>query len=317
MVMEKKILKTKCLILGSGPAGCSAAIYAARGNLSPIMLQGSQPGGQLTTTTDVENYPGFKAIQGFDLMLNMQDHAKACGTEIIEDTITSVDLSKRPFLLEGYSNSYEAETLIIATGANAKWLGLESETFFKGHGVSGCATCDGFFFKNKVVAVIGGGNTAITEADYLTNHASKVYVIHRRDTFRAEEVLIDRVKRNPKIEFILNSNVIEVLGKTEGLKRFVTGVKIKDNSNKIYDLNLDGLFVAIGHKPNTDIFKDFLNLDSEGYIITVEKGSTKTNIEGVFAAGDVQDKIYRQAITSAGTGCMAAIDAQEFLNSLN
>ncbi len=310
-----KIHKTKCLILGSGPAGCSAAIYASRANLEPILLHGPQAGGQLTITTEVENYPGFISVQGGELMENMHKHAETYGAKVVQDLILEADLRKRPFILKGEGTIYEADSLIISTGASAKWLGLESEKFYQGQGVSGCATCDAFFFKNKIVAVVGGGNTALTEAEHLTHHASKVYLIHRREEFRAEKIMIDRIKKNSKIELILNSEVKEILGKQEGFKKFVTGIKIEDTKNKKESLlELNGIFIAIGHKPNTDLFKDQLKMDNEGYILTEGK-STKTNVEGVFAAGDVQDKIYRQAITSAGTGCMAALDAQNFLNS--
>lgn len=308
-------IKTKMLILGSGPAGCTAAIYAARANIKPILVQGMQPGGQLTITTDVENYPGFAdVIQGPWLMEQMTEQAKKVGTEIITDFITKVDLSNRPFVLEGMSgDKYIAETLVICTGAEAKWLGIETEKKFQGFGVSGCATCDGFFFKGKEVLVVGGGNTAVEEAIYLTNHASKVTVIHRRDSFRAEKILQERLFKNPKINVVWDSALEEVIG-TEKPKS-VTGAIIKNlKTGEKTQLNAEGIFIAIGHKPNTDMFKGALDIDEEGYIITV-KGSTKTNIEGVYAAGDVQDKIYRQAVTAAGTGCMAALEAEKFLSS--
>jgi len=308
-------IKTKMLILGSGPAGCTAAIYAARANIKPILVQGMQPGGQLTITTDVENYPGFAdVIQGPWLMEQMTEQAKKVGTEIITDFITKVDLSKRPFVLEGMSgDKYIAETLVICTGAEAKWLGIETEKKFQGFGVSGCATCDGFFFKEKEVLVVGGGNTAVEEAIYLTNHASKVTVIHRRDSFRAEKILQDRLFKNPKINVVWDSALEEVIG-TEKPKS-VTGAIIKNlKTGEKTELNAEGIFIAIGHKPNTDLFKGALDIDEEGYIVTV-KGSTKTNIEGVYAAGDVQDKIYRQAVTAAGTGCMAALEVEKFLSS--
>lgn len=307
--------RTKVLIIGSGPAGNSAAIYTARANLKPIMVRGIQPGGQLTITTDVENYPGFaETIQGPWLMEQMEAQSTHVGTNIIDDHIKSVDFSKRPFTAVGESgDSYIADTVIIATGAQAKWLGLETEKAFQGFGVSGCATCDGFFFRNKPVAVVGGGNTAVEEALYLTNHASKVYLVHRRDTLRAEKILQERLLAHPKVEMIWNHELAEVLG-TENPKS-VTGIRLKntvDGSEKT--LELEGVFIAIGHKPNTDMFKGQLNMDSEGYIIT-EKGTVNTNIPGVFAAGDVQDKTYRQAVTAAGTGCMAALDANRFLEA--
>ena len=306
--------KTKVIILGSGPAGLSAAIYAARANLKPILINGAQPGGQLTITTDVENYPGFAdPIQGPWLMEQMTKQAENVGTKIIFDHIKQVDLSKKPYSLIGESDDkYEADAVIIATGAQAKWLGLDSETKFQGFGVSGCATCDGFFFKNKEVIVIGGGNTAVEEALYLTNHASKVYLVHRRDSLRAEKILQDRLLKNEKIEPIWNHQLKEVLG--DDNPKNVTGVILEntqDGSKK--QMKIDGVFVAIGHKPNTGLFKDSgIEMDDEGYIIT-KSDSTKTSLEGVFACGDVQDKIYRQAITAAGTGCMAALEVEKLL----
>jgi thioredoxin reductase (NADPH) len=306
--------KTKVAIIGSGPAGYSAAIYAARANLNPIMINGNQPGGQLTITTEVENYPGFaEAIQGPWLMEQMEAQAKHVGTKIIYDHIETVDFSKRPFVLIAESGDiFEADAVIIATGAQAKWLGLESEKKFQGYGVSGCATCDGFFFKNKEVAVVGGGNSAVEEALFLTNHASKVYVIHRRDKFKAEKILQDRLFKNPKIEVIWNYALEEILGNEN--PKFVTHAKLKNTqNNEIKELKVDGIFIAIGHKPNSDIFKETgLEIDSEGYLIT-KAGTATTNIKGVFAAGDIQDKIYRQAITAAGTGCMAALEVEKFL----
>ena len=306
--------RTKILILGSGPAGCSAAIYAARANLNPLMVCGIQPGGQLTITTDVENYPGFAdVIQGPWLMDQMTEQAKKVGTEIITDYIVSTDLSKRPFTLKGASgDEYITDCLVICTGAEAKWLGLESEKKFQGFGVSGCATCDGFFFKQKEVAVIGGGNTAVEEAIYLTKHASKVTIIHRRDNFRAEKLLQQKLFSNPKIKVLWNSTLEEVHG-TENPKS-VNSITLSNTlTSEKEKLAVDGVFIAIGHKPNTDLFKHVLDMDDEGYIQTV-KGTTKTNIEGVYAAGDVQDKIYRQAVTAAGTGCMAALEAEKFLS---
>ena len=290
--------KAKLLIIGSGPAGATAAIYAARANLSPIMVCGMQPGGQLTITTDVENYPGFeKAIQGPWLMEQMEKQAKNVGTEIINDTIEFVDI---------------ADSIIIATGAQAKWLGLDSEKEYHGFGVSGCATCDGFFFKNQKIIVIGGGNSAVEEALYLTNHASHVMLVHRRDSLRCEKILQDRLFKNPKIEVLWNHHLNEVLGNKQ--PKTVTGALLQNSiTGEKKEINIDGIFIAIGHKPNTKLFLGSINMDEEGYIIT-KPGSTKTNIEGVFAAGDVQDKIYRQAITAAGTGCMAALEAEKFLS---
>jgi len=309
----KKIKESKLVIIGSGPAGCTAAIYAARSNLSPLLIHGLQPGGHMTITNDVENFPGFiDKVAGPWLMTQMEEQAKKYGTEVINDVIVKVDFSKNPFKLMGESGvEYRAKALIVSTGASAKWLGIESEKKFQGFGVSGCATCDGFFFKNKIVAVIGGGNSAVEEALYLTHHASKVYLIHRRDKLRAEKIQQQRLFAHPKIETIWNSEVKEILG--DDNPPSVTGIEIINNvTNKKSKIKLDGVFVAIGHKPNTDVFKDFLAIDDDGYIITEAK-STKTNIDGVFACGDVQDKIYRQAVTSAGSGCMAAIDALKFI----
>lgn len=308
--------KTKVLIIGSGPAGLSAAIYAARASLEPVLVQGLQPGGQLTITTEVENYPGFaEIIQGPWLMEQMTKQAEKVGTKILYDYIENVDFSSRPFIaISGSGNIYEAESVIICTGAEAKWLGLPSEQFFQGYGVSGCATCDGFFFKNKEVIVIGGGNTAVEEALYLTLHASKVTLIHRRDTLRAEKILQDRLFKNSKINVIWDHEVKEIIG-TESPKS-VTAVKIKNiNNESITEIKCDGVFIAIGHKPNTNLFLNQVEMDNEGYIITTPN-STKTNIAGIFAAGDVQDKIYRQAITAAGTGCMAALEAIKFLEGI-
>jgi thioredoxin reductase (NADPH) len=305
--------KSKILILGSGPAGLTAAIYAARANLQPILVAGLQPGGQMTITTDVENYPGFsQVIQGPWLMEEMQKQAEHVGTRFFYDTITAIDLSTRPFVAKGDSgDTYVGDTVIVATGAQARWLGLPSEQHFKGFGVSACATCDGFFFRGKSVAVVGGGNTAVEEAIYLTNHASKVTVIHRRDTFRAEKIMQDRLFANPKIEVIWDSVVEEVQGKDNPPE--ITGLVLRNvKTGAIGKLPVEGLFVAIGHTPNTALFKDQLDTDGEGYLIT-KPDSTATNIPGVFAAGDVQDKIFRQAVTAAGTGCMAAIEAEKFL----
>jgi len=305
---------TKVLILGSGPAGYTAAIYAARAMLKPILVYGSQPGGQLSTTTEVENYPGYsKVIQGPWLMDEMKGQAEAVGTEMIQDHISKVDLSKKPFIATGDSGQiYTADSFIISTGAQARWLNLKSEQEFKGFGVSSCATCDGFFFKEQVVAVVGGGNAAVEEAIFLTKFASKVKLIHRRNELRAEKLLQEKLKANQKIEIIWDSAVEEVLGTSE--PKGVNAIKIKNlKTNDITELKVDGLFIAIGHDPATALFKDQLNTDKEGYLIT-KPDSTKTNIPGVFAAGDVKDKIFRQAVTAAGMGCMAALEAEKFLS---
>jgi len=310
------MIKTKVLIIGSGPAGLTAAIYAARAALDPILIHGIQPGGQLTITTDVENYPGFaKPIQGPWLMQEMEAQAEHVGAKLVHDYVEKVELDKTPF--KAFTSSgdvYEADSIIICTGAEAKWLGLKSEQEFQGFGVSGCATCDGFFFKNKEVIVVGGGNTAVEEALFLTSHASKVYLVHRREELRAEKILQDRLFSNKKIELVWNHELDEVIGTKD--PKSVTGVRLKDvNSGKIKEIACEGVFIAIGHKPNTDMFKGYMNIDNEGYIITLPN-STKTSINGVFAAGDVQDKIYRQAVTAAGTGCMAALEADKYLRGL-
>jgi thioredoxin reductase (NADPH) len=299
--------------MGAGSAGLTAAIYAARATLRPIVLQGLQPGGQLTITTDVENYPGFaQVIQGPWLMEQMAKQAEHCGAELAFDVITEVDLSARPFRLRADSGDlYTADTLVIATGAQARWLGLDSERRFSGAGVSACATCDGFFFRNRPVAIVGGGNTAVEEALYLAQMCQKVTLIHRRDTLRAEKVMQKRLFEHPRIEVLWNHAVDEVLG-TEAPKA-VTGVRVKNvRSGATKELAVDGLFVAIGHDPATGLFRGQLDMDLEGYILT-RPGSTQTSVPGVFAAGDVQDKIYRQAVTAAGSGCMAALDADKFL----
>ena len=304
---------SKVLIIGSGPAGYTAAIYAARANLKPLIVAGIQPGGQMTITTDVENYPGFEeVIQGPWLMEQMQKQAEAVGTHIIYDMINDVDFDQDTFQMTGdMGDTYSGETVIIATGAQARWLGLESEQKFQGFGVSACATCDGFFFKDQNVAVVGGGNTAVEEALYLTNHAAKVTVIHRRDSFRAEKILQERLLQNEKIEVIWDSVVDEVLGGGDPLQ--VTGARIKNvKSEQKMDIDLQGVFIAIGHDPATGVFKNKIDMDDEGYILT-KPDSTVTSIPGIFAAGDVKDKTYRQAVTAAGMGCMAALEAEKFL----
>ena len=304
---------TRMLILGSGPAGLSAAIYGARAGLAPIVVQGIQPGGQLMTTTDVENYPGFReVIQGPWLMGEMQAQAEHVGAQMLYDTIVEVDLTSRPFKLIGDGGTvYLGDTLVIATGAQAKWLGLDSEEAMKGKGASACATCDGFFYRGKKVAVIGCGNTAVEEALYLTNHSPDVTLIHRRDTLRAEKILQERLFANPKIKTLWNKEVVEFVGggDPEGL----VALKLKETvTGEISEIDVEGGFVAIGHHPATELFRGHLALDADGYI-EVEPGTPKTNIPGVFACGDVMDKTYRQAITAAGTGCMAALDAERFL----
>jgi len=304
---------SKVLIVGSGPAGYTAAIYAARANLKPMLVMGMEPGGQLGITTDVENYPGFaEVIQGPWLMEQMKAQAEHVGTELIHDLIVDVDLTKRPFVCKGDGGDlYVGDTLIICTGAQARWLGLPSEQKFQGFGVSACATCDGFFFRGKAVAVIGGGNTAVEEALYLTNHATKVTLVHRRDALRAEKILQDRLFRNPKIQVIWDSVVDEILG-TEN-PAGVTGLRLKDvKTGGTSDIAVDGVFIAIGHDPATRLFRGKLRMDNEGYLITAPD-STRTEIPGVFAAGDVKDKVFRQAVTAAGLGCMAALEAQRFL----
>jgi thioredoxin reductase (NADPH) len=306
-------ISTRLAVLGSGPAGYTAAIYAARAGLQPILIQGITPGGQLTTTTDVENYPGFReVIQGPWLMEEMQAQAEHVGTKVVWDHIASVDFSRRPFVLTGDSGTqYHADAVVIATGAQAKYLGLPSEEHMKGRGVSACATCDGFFYRGKKVAVIGGGNTAVEEALYLTNHSHDVTLIHRRDSLRAEKILQDRLFAHPNINILWDSEVAEFVG--GGDPEALIGLDIKSKlTGEVTRLEVDGAFVAIGHKPATELFVGQIDLDSDGYI-KVAPGTTKTNIEGVFACGDVMDKIYRQAVTAAGTGCMAALDAEKYL----
>ncbi|MBL8574370.1 MAG: thioredoxin-disulfide reductase [Hyphomicrobiaceae bacterium] len=304
----------KVVIIGSGPAGYTAAIYAARAMLEPVLISGLQPGGQLTITTDVENYPGFaEPIQGPWLMDQMRAQAEHVGTRLITDMVTSVDLSRRPFRLECDSGDvYIAETVIVATGAQAKWLGIESEARFRGFGVSACATCDGFFYRGKHVAVIGGGNSAVEEALYLTNHAAKVTLIHRRDSLRSEKILQTRLFEHPKIEVIWNHEVTEILG-NDGFPPAVSGVRLRNTrDNSTQDVAIDGLFVAIGHQPATELIKDQLKLKPTGYVWTAPH-STATSVEGVFAAGDVADEVFRQAVTAAGMGCMAALEVERFL----
>ena len=302
--------KIKCLIIGGGPAGYAAAIYASRASLSPVLYEGMEPGGQLTTTTNVENYPGFKdGIDANSLMDAMRAQAQRFGADIRRGAVTSADLSARPFHLTVDGDvELEAESVIIATGANARYLGLPSETKFKGMGVSACATCDGFFYRKKDVAVVGGGDTACEEASYLSNLCNKVYMIVRRDVFRASSAMQERVKNTSNIEILWNCNTREVLGDASG----VTGVRLIGKDGKVFDIKVDGFFLAIGHHPNSELFSKWINVDENGYILTEGK-SSKTNVEGVFAAGDVQDPRYRQAITAAGSGCSAALDVEKFL----
>jgi thioredoxin reductase (NADPH) len=305
--------RSKVLIIGAGPAGYTAAIYAARANLQPILVTGMQPGGQLTITTDVENYPGFAdVIQGPWLMEQMQQQAEHVGTRILLDEVTKLDLGRRPFVATGDSGDlYIGDTVILCTGAQARWLGLPSEEALRGFGVSACATCDGFFFRDKEVIVVGGGNTAVEEAIYLTNHASRVTLVHRRDQLRAEKILQDRLFRNPKIDVVWDSVLEEILGLPEPPQ--VTGVKLRNlRTGAVTERPVDGVFIAIGHTPVTGLVAGQLPLDSEGYILTVPD-STATSIPGVYAAGDVRDKVYRQAVTAAGMGCIAALEAEKFL----
>jgi thioredoxin reductase (NADPH) len=314
--MTKKPHHSRAIILGSGPAGYTAAIYAARAMLAPTLIQGSQPGGQLTITTDVENYPGFaETIQGPWLMEQMQAQAEHVGTHIVMDHINKVDLRARPIRLEGDSgDTYTCDALIICTGAQARWLGLHSEDFFKGHGVSACATCDGFFYKGKEVIVVGGGNTAVEEALFLTNFANRVTLIHRRDTLRSEKILQERLLKNPKIDVVWDTVVEDIVGTTS--PKSVTGIKLRNlKTGKSTERTADGIFVAIGHAPATELFKGQLEMTSSGYLITAPD-STATSIPGVFAAGDVKDEVFRQAVTAAGMGCMAALEAERYLTAI-
>lgn len=304
---------SKVLIIGSGPAGYTAAIYAARANLKPMLVAGLQPGGQMTITTDVENYPGFAdVIQGPWLMEQMQKQAEHVGTRMISDLVVDVDFTKRPFRATGDGgDTYSGDAVVIATGAQARWLGLESEQTFQGFGVSACATCDGFFFRDQEVCIVGGGNTAVEEAIYLTHHASKVTLIHRRDTLRAEKIMQDRLFKNPKVTAVWDSVLEEVLGDSDPLG--VTGVRVRNvKTGAVREIPCQGLFVAIGHDPATAVFKGKVEMDAEGYILTAPD-STATNVPGVFAAGDVKDKIFRQAVTAAGMGCMAALEVEKYL----
>jgi thioredoxin reductase (NADPH) len=303
---------TKVLIIGSGPAGYTAGVYASRAMLEPVLVQGMEPGGQLTTTTEVENWPSFVEVQGPELMVKMEEHARAMGCEIIGDMIVDLDLSERPFKAKGDSGTlYTADAVILCTGARAKWLGLESEEAFKGFGVSACATCDGFFYRGQEIVVVGGGNTAVEEALFLTNFASKVTLIHRRDELRAEKILQERLFKNEKIETLWFHELEEVVG--DDTPKGVTGVKVKHvETGEISEISAAGVFIAIGHAPASELVKDQLELHNGGYV-KVEPGTTKTSIPGVFAAGDLTDHVYRQAVTSAGMGCMAALDAEKFI----
>ena len=308
----------KIIIIGSGPAGLTAAIYTARANLNPLVFEGMQPGGQLTITTEVENYPGFpEGVMGPDLMEYFRKQAQRFNAVTLYQDVTRIDISKKPFVVYSNDREYYADALILATGASARWLGLPSEKEYMGHGVSGCATCDGFFFKGLEVVVVGGGDTAMEEATFLTKFATKVTIIHRRDQLRASKIMQERTMKNPKISFLWNSEVIEILGREDQGKKLVTGIKVKNvKSGEVSVFRTDGYFVGIGHQPNTKIFEGKIELNSNGYVI-VKPGSTLTNIPGVFAAGDVADPVYRQAVSAAGSGCMAAMDAERYLESIH
>lgn len=304
----------KVIVIGSGPAGLTAALYTSRANLNPVVFEGMQPGGQLTITTEIENFPGFEhGIQGPELMDIMRKQVQRFGAQCFFKNVTEVDFSKRPFTIKAENETFTADSVIISTGASAKLLNIESEKKFMGYGVSACATCDGFFFKGLKVLVVGGGDTAFEEASYLTKFASEVTLIHRRSEFRASKIMIERAQKNPKVKFITNAVIKEILGKEENGRKSVTGALLQNTKDgSIWEIPADGIFMAIGHQPNTSLFKGILDMDETGYLL-VQPGSTHTNVEGVFAAGDVADKKYRQAITAAGSGCMAAIDAQHWL----
>ena len=306
----------KVIIIGSGPAGFTAALYTGRANLNPVVFEGMQPGGQLTITTEIENYPGFESgIMGPELMEVMRKQAHRFGAKSIYKEVTEVDFSRRPFVVKTYDEVHTADAVIVSTGASARLLGIESEKKYMGYGVSACATCDGFFFKNQKIFVVGGGDTAMEEANYLTKFASEVTIVHRRDEFRASKIMFDRVKKNPKIKFLTSKVIKEILGKDENGRKTMTGAILEDTKDhSTTQVDVDGIFMAIGHKPNTELFKGVLDMDETGYL-KVQPGSTYTNIPGVFAAGDVADKTYRQAISAAGTGCMAAIDAERWLEA--
>ena len=304
--------KTKCLIIGSGVAGCTAGIYTARASLEPIIICG-EPGGQLATTSDVENFPGFENIKGGELTDKMRNQAEKCGAKIVMDFLTSIDLSKRPFVARSGSNIYIAETVIIATGAKARWLGLESEEKYKGFGVSACAVCDGNFYRNKIVAVVGGGNTAITEALYLSTITKHVYLIHRNENFKAEVVLLEKIKKSNNIELLTNSAIDEILGQEDALGKFVVGAKVKNTiDGTVKKIDLNGIFIAIGHSPCTDLFKGQLELTEHGYVKT-NSTTKETSVRGVFACGDVQDEFHKQAVVACGTGCVCALEVEKML----
>ena len=305
--------KTKCLIIGSGVAGCTAGIYTARANLDPIIICG-ELGGQLATTSDVENFPGFELIKGAELTDKMRNQAEKCGAKIVMDLLTDIDFSKHPFVAKSGSNTYIADTVIIATGAKAKWLGIKGEQEYKGFGVSACAVCDGNFFRNKTVAVVGGGNSAITEAIYMSTIAKKVYLIHRNNNFKAEQVLIEKLQNNEKIEIKVPYSIDEICGEQDALGKFVNSVNLKNNeTNDVEKLDLDGVFVAIGHQPCTELFKDKLEMTERGYIKT-DPITKQTNIEGVYACGDVQDEFHKQAVVACGTACVCALEVEKFLS---